>query len=232
MAQLKENKEVTSNLTALVLLSGGQDSTTCLAWALKNFTMVKTLSFDYNQRHKIELECASNLAKKLNLEHKILHINTFQELGANALTHQEIAVKTEITNNNSQLPNTFVPGRNIIFLSYAAAYAYSANIHHLVTGVCQTDYSGYPDCRDETIQSLEKTLNLGMDYSIKIHTPLMHLSKGQTIELIKQLGHFELLKDSHTCYQGQRPACGKCPSCLLRLKGFSEANETDPLEYA
>lgn len=221
MEPLKENK------TALVLLSGGQDSTTCLAWALNKFSEVKTLSFDYGQRHKIELKCAAEIAKKLNLEHKILHIDTFQELGSNALTH-DIEVETTPTD---QLPNTFVPGRNIIFLTYATAHAYSLGINDVVTGVCQTDYSGYPDCRDATIKSLAKTLQLGMDYDIQIHTPLMFLNKAQTVSLIKDLGYFDLLKDSHTCYNGQRPACGKCPACVLRLKGFAEAGQTDPLSY-
>lgn len=232
MEQLKENNDSDhrNNQAALVLLSGGQDSVTCLAWALKNFKEVKTISFDYGQRHKIELECAKKIAEKLGLEHKILPINTFAELGANALTHPEVTVEN-VGSTNQQLPNTFVPGRNLIFLTFAAAHAYSLNIHNLVTGVCQTDYSGYPDCREETIQNLEKTIQLGMDWETHIHTPLMHLNKAQTVELIKELGYFDLLQDSHTCYNGQRPACGECPACKLRLKGFAEAGETDPLAY-
>ncbi len=233
MEQLKENNISNTDLSAktvLVLLSGGQDSVTCLAWALKNFKQVECISFDYGQRHKIELECAEKIAKKLNLKHKILSIDTFQQLAPNALTHDiEIASENSINNN---LPNTFVPGRNLIFLTFASAYAYSLKIEDLVTGVCQTDYSGYPDCRENTMQSLQNAIRLGMESNITLHTPLMHLTKAETVKLIKELGFFELLKDSHTCYNGKRPACGKCKACLLRLKGFAEANEIDPLQYA
>lgn len=233
MAQLKANsKKTDQKQSALVLLSGGQDSLTCLAWALQKFKSVKTVSFDYGQRHKIELKYATKIAKKLNLEHKILPINTFGKLGQNALTHKKIAVENTKKGSPKALPNTFVPGRNLIFLTFAAAHAYTFNIHNLVTGVCQTDYSGYPDCRENTIKNLEKTIQLGMDYEIQIHTPLMHLNKAQTVELIKELGYFDLLQYSHTCYNGQRPACGKCPACTLRLKGFAEAGEVDPLQYA
>jgi len=213
---------------ALVLYSGGQDSSTCLAWALKKFTEIELISFDYGQKHKIELKCAKKIAKELNLKHKILHIDTFKELSANALTHK-IEIKEQ--SKTAGLPNTFVPGRNLIFLSYAAAYAYGKNIPNLVTGVCQTDYSGYPDCREKTIKALEKSLSLGMDFPFKIHTPLMRLNKAETVKLIKKLGFFSLLGKTHTCYNGLRPACGKCPACKLRLKGFKEAGEKDPLEY-
>lgn len=216
-------------LSALVLLSGGQDSTTCLAWALTRFNHVETISFDYGQRHKIELHAAAKIAKKLGLQHKILKINIFKELGKNALTH-DIPIKVDPT--GKKLPTTFVPGRNIIFLTAATAYAYQKNIHHLVTGVCQTDYSGYPDCRNQTIKALEKTLAYGMEYDLTIHTPLMFLTKAETVLQMKELGCFDLLKESHTCYEGKKPACGRCPACELRIKGFQEAGIMDPLPYS
>ncbi|MCX6733785.1 MAG: 7-cyano-7-deazaguanine synthase QueC [Candidatus Peregrinibacteria bacterium] len=209
---------------ALVLHSGGQDSTTCLAWAMKKFDEIETVSFDYGQRHKVELQAAKRIAKKLKLKHTVLKTDIFSQLGKNALTHN-----IKITKGKNGLPTTFVPGRNIFFLTVAAAYAYSHGITDIVTGVCQTDYSGYPDCRDATIRSLEKTLTLGMDYKLKIHTPLMFLTKAQTVEMIDKLGYFDLLADTHTCYEGSRPPCGKCPSCKLRAKGFKEAKKHDPL---
>lgn len=209
---------------ALVLHSGGQDSTTCLAWAMEKFDQIETVSFDYGQRHKVELQAAKRIAKKLKLKHTILKTDIFSQLGKNALTH-----KMKIAKGKNGLPTTFVPGRNIFFLTIAAAYAYSHGITDIVTGVCQTDYSGYPDCRDATIRSLEKTLSLGMDYNLKIHTPLMFLTKAQTVEMIDELGYFDLLKLTHTCYEGKAPPCGRCPACKLRAKGFKEAKKHDPL---
>lgn len=209
---------------ALVLHSGGQDSTTCLAWALKKFDVIETMSFDYGQRHKIELEAAKRIAKKLHLKHAVIKTDIFSTLGKNALTHRQ---KIKVPKNG--LPTTFVPGRNIFFLTVAAAYAYAHAIDHIVTGVCQTDYSGYPDCRKTTIRSLEKTLSYGMDRKFKIHTPLMHLTKAQTIALIERLGHFDLLGLTHTCYEGKTPPCGRCPACKLRAKGFKEAKRKDPI---
>ncbi|MEX0828602.1 MAG: 7-cyano-7-deazaguanine synthase, partial [Haliea sp.] len=129
----------------------------------------------------------------------------------------------------SGLPNTFVPGRNIIFLTFAAALAFQKGIEHLVTGVAQTDYSGYPDCREETITALEKTINLGMETEFQIHTPLMHLSKAETVRLARDVGALEAMADTQTCYQGKRPPCGECPACELRAKGFKEAGIRDPL---
>lgn len=210
--------------TALILHSGGQDSTTCLAWAMKKFDAIETISFDYGQRHTIELQAAKKICKKLGIKNTVLKTDIFQQLGKNALTHN-VQIKTP----KKGLPSTFVPGRNIFFLTLAAAYAYDKGIHNIVTGVCETDYSGYPDCRKNTIQSLEKTLSYGMDTPFKIHTPLMFLTKAETIQLIKKLNHFELLALTHTCYQGKTPPCKKCPSCILRAKGFKEAKEKDPL---
>jgi 7-cyano-7-deazaguanine synthase len=217
----------------LVVLSGGQDSTTCLYWAINKFGQdnVSAISFDYGQRHIIELESAKKIAELASVEHTILPINTFSFLGGNALTDNievEGVVNINVNKENS-LPNTFVPGRNLIFLTFAAALAYQKGIENLVTGVAQTDYSGYPDCRMDTLQSLEKTLCLGMDYTLKIHTPLMDLSKAETVNLAIELGAMEAMAYSHTCYNGVQPPCGNCPACILRAKGFDEAGVVDPL---
>jgi 7-cyano-7-deazaguanine synthase len=214
---------------ALVVLSGGQDSTTCLYWALDRFGggAVEALTFDYGQRHRIELECADRVAEYAGVPHTTLPIDTFAALGGNALTDASIQVEDAPDND---LPNTFVPGRNIIFLTYAAAYAWQRGIAELVTGVAQTDYSGYPDCRRETIDALEQTLNLGMERVFTIHTPLMNLSKKETVELARDLNALGAMALTHTCYNGQRPPCGECPACRLRAKGFLEAGVSDPLE--
>lgn len=214
---------------ALVLLSGGQDSTTCLYWAMDRFgrDAVSSITFDYGQRHRVELDCASQIAANAGVENTCLPIDTFAALGGNALTG-DIEVTDGASAGNS-LPNTFVPGRNIIFLSFAAAYAWQHDMNHMVTGVAQTDYSGYPDCRDETIRSLQQTLRLGMESSVEIHTPLMHMSKKETVLLAVSLGALEAMAFTHTCYNGQRPPCGNCAACVLRAKGFSEAGIVDPL---
>jgi 7-cyano-7-deazaguanine synthase len=157
-----------------------------------------------------------------------LPINTFTALGGDALTDEDIAVHQEL-NKETQLPNTFVPGRNLVFLTYAAAYAYQRGIAHLVTGVSQTDYSGYPDCRQATLDSLQQTLRLGMESDIEIHAPLMQRSKKQTVELARELGALEVMADTHTCYNGARPPCGECSACQLRAQGFDEAGLDDPL---
>lgn len=214
--------------SALILHSGGQDSTTCLAWALEQFDKVEIIGFDYGQRHKIELDCAEEIAKHLGLNNKVVKLNLIKELTNNALTNEEIKVKE---GENGNLPSTFVDGRNMVFLTSAAIYAKQKGIKNLVTGVCQTDYSGYPDCREEFIKSIEKTLQLAMEYDFKIHTPLMHLTKAETVKMMQNLGQLDLLKYSHTCYEGQRPACGQCPACKLRLKGFEEAGVEDPIDY-
>ncbi|CDH43665.1 7-cyano-7-deazaguanine synthase QueC [Candidatus Contendibacter odensensis] len=216
--------------TALVVLSGGQDSTTCLYWALHRFghDQVEALSFDYGQRHRIELDCAQQIAALAGVAHTILPINTFAALGGNALTDAVITVQTGV-DPLTALPNTFVPGRNLIFLTFAAAFAYPRGIRDLVTGVAQTDYSGYPDCRETTLHALEQALRLGMECAITIHTPLMFQSKADTVRLAQALGALPALAYSHTCYNGQQPPCGECPACLLRAKGFAEAGIADPL---
>jgi 7-cyano-7-deazaguanine synthase len=215
---------------ALVVLSGGQDSTTCLYWAIREFGLdrVESVTFDYGQRHRIELDCAATVSSNADVRNTLLPIDTFGVLGGTALTDADVEVQSEL-NPDTQLPNTFVPGRNLIFLTYAAALAYQRGVNHLVTGVAQTDYSGYPDCREETMTSLEKTINLGMETEIQIHTPLMHLSKADTVRLAKDVGALKAMADTHTCYNGQRPPCGECPACVLRAKGFEEAGIPDPL---
>ncbi len=162
------------------------------------------------------------------MAHTILPIDTFAALGGNALTDDGIAVQTGV-NPQTALPNTFVPGRNLIFLTFAAAFAYPRGIRELVTGVAQTDYSGYPDCRQTTLQALEQALRLGMEFAITIHAPLMFQSKADTVQLAQALGALPALAYSHTCYNGQQPPCGECPACLLRAKGFAEAGIADPL---
>jgi 7-cyano-7-deazaguanine synthase len=212
---------------ALVVFSGGQDSTTCLAWALSEFDQIYALSFNYGQRHSIELEQAKKICEISEVRHEEMEIDIFSKLSKNSLTH-DIDIDP---GSDEDLPSTFVPGRNQIFLSIACIKAYQLGIHNIVTGVCQTDYSGYPDCRDEFVQSLAKTSSLAMDTEFKIHTPLMWKTKAETVHMMQNLGKLNWLKDSHTCYEGMRPACGKCPACELRLKGFEEAGISDPLEY-
>ena len=216
--------------TALIVLSGGQDSTTCLYWALDRFGAghVAAVTFDYGQRHRIELDCATRVAARAAVPHTVLPINTFAALGGNALTDPGIVVQTGVE-ARTQLPNTFVPGRNLIFLTFAAALAYQREIHHLVAGVAQTDYSGYPDCRQATLQALEQALRLGLDYDLTLHAPLMFQSKADTVRLARDLGALPALADTHTCYCGQQPPCGECPACMLRARGFAEAGIPDPL---
>jgi 7-cyano-7-deazaguanine synthase len=224
--------------TALVLFSGGQDSTTCLAWALSRFAKVETLGFSYGQRHLIELTCRDQLlagikglhadwAAKLGESHT-LDIPTLAAVSETALT-REVAIEM----GEDGLPNTFVPGRNLIFLTFAAALAYRRGITHIVGGMCETDYSGYPDCRDETIRALGHALNLGMARPFRLHTPLMWLDKAATWRLAFGLGGARLVdlirEHSHTCYLGERGAwhewgfgCGECPACALRARGWRE----------
>lgn len=214
--------------SAVVLHSGGQDSTTCLAWALKKFKKVELVSFDYGQRHKAEIRAAKTIAGKLNTKHTILKLPILKELTKNALTDKSVKVKA---GKKGGLPSTFVDGRNAMFLTVAAIFAKQKGISDIVTGVCQTDYSGYPDCRADFIKSMQKTLQLAMEYPFKIHTPLMNLTKAQTVELMDKLGKLDLLKYTHTCYEGMKPACGKCPACKLRLKGFKEYGIDDLIYY-
>lgn len=211
---------------AVVLVSGGQDSSTCLAWAKQRNWQLTALLFDYGQRHIIELESAQTLCRQQKIPFKIIEVPQFESLTQNALTHE-----LPIENLPTGLPSTFVPGRNLIFLNLAGMLAYQIRAKHLVTGVCQTDFSGYPDCREAFIKSAENTLSLAMDYPIQIHTPLMFLSKSETVKMMHKMGCFDWYQDTHTCYEGKRPACGKCPACVLRLKGFEQAGFRDPLAY-
>ncbi len=215
---------------ALVVLSGGQDSTTCLYWSMDRFgaNAVSTITFDYGQRHRVEIECARRVAEFAGVSNVTLPIDTFAALGGDALTDREIDVEGS-GDADAGLPNTFVPGRNLVFLTFAAAYAWQRDVGNLVTGVAQTDYSGYPDCREGTITALQHTLRLGMESQITIHTPLMHLTKKETVELARDLDALPAMALTHTCYNGRRPPCGTCPACELRARGFDEAGVEDPL---
>lgn len=224
--------------SALVLFSGGQDSTTCLAWALERFDHVETIGFDYGQRHSIELqqrEPVRNAIVQLRPDWRsrlgpdlLLALPSIPALGATAMT-DDLAIATEA----SGLPNTFVPGRNLLFLSYAAAHAYRRGISVLVGGMCETDFSGYPDCRHDTVQAMANALSLGLDTNISIETPLMWRDKAATWALAASLGGQLLVEliaeDTHTCYLGDRTrrhpwgyGCGTCPACELRKKGWSQ----------
>lgn len=219
---------------ALVLLSGGQDATTCLAWALEKYDWVETIGFNYNQKHSIELECRNNILLLMgdryeNLgEDLILNIPILGEISETALSRD-----IEIKMNDNGLPNTFIPGRNILFFTLAAAVAYRKGIDTLVGGMCQTDYAGYPDCRYNSIKSIELALNLSAESCIKIETPLMFLSKKETWDLAESLGGKNLIElivnESHTCYNGNHIdkhswgyGCGQCPACILRKNGYNE----------
>jgi 7-cyano-7-deazaguanine synthase len=223
---------------ALVLFSGGQDSTTCLAWALEQYQQVETIGFDYGQRHRVEMDCRSAVlatmpglqpqwTDRLGADH-VLDLSVLGEVSETALTKD-----VEIQMLDSGLPSTFVPGRNILFLTFAAALAYWRGLKHLVTGVCETDYSGYPDCRDDTIKAIQLTLNLGMEARFVLHTPLMWIDKAQTWAMSEALAgapFIELIKEqTHTCYNGDRTqrhdwgyGCGTCPACELRAEGYSQ----------
>lgn len=221
---------------ALVLFSGGQDSATCLAWALERYGHVETLGFDYGQRHAVELECRATFraaipaidedwGRRLGPDHT-LRLAALGEVSETALTREaEIAMGAE------GLPNTFVPGRNLLFLTFAAALAYRRGLRRIVAGMCETDFSGYPDCRDDTIKALQVALNLGMERRFVLETPLMWLSKGQTWRLVESLGGQDLVaavvEHTHTCYLGDRThrhpwgyGCGTCPACELRARGW------------
>ncbi|MED1913955.1 7-cyano-7-deazaguanine synthase QueC [Bacillus thuringiensis] len=212
---------------AVVVFSGGQDSTTCLFWAKEQFGEVETLTFDYGQRHKLEIECAQQIAAELGVKNSVLDMSLLNQLAPNALTRTDI----DITQEEGQLPSTFVDGRNLLFLSFAGVFAKQRGARHLVTGVCETDFSGYPDCRDAFIKSLNVTLNLSMDYPFVIHTPLMWLNKAQTWKLADDLGAFTYIRENTlTCYNGIKgDGCGECPACHLRKAGLdtylSEKNQ-------
>lgn len=206
----------------LVVLSGGQDSTTCLFWALKQYDEVYAVIFNYNQRHKLEIDQAKKIAIENGVkEHIILDMELLNQLAPNALTRDNIEVEDGTDNG---LPNTFVDGRNMLFLTFAAIYAKQKGIRNIITGVCETDFSGYPDCRDVFIKSLNVSLNLAMNYEFVIKTPLMWLNKAETWKLADELGKLEYINDNTlTCYNGIiADGCGECPSCKLRKKGLDE----------
>lgn len=224
--------------TALVLFSGGQDSTTCLADALSRYERVETLGFDYGQRHHVELDARQNVlaeirrqfpqwAQRLGEDH-MLSLDVLQQIGGSSLT-DDVAFAMQADG----LPNTFVPGRNLLFLTLAGALAYRRGLQVIVTGVCETDFSGYPDCRDDTMKALQVALNLGLERRLRIATPLMWIDKAQTWQMAQDLGGEPLveliLEQTHTCYQGTRDVrhdwgygCGICPACELRAKGWAK----------
>jgi 7-cyano-7-deazaguanine synthase len=219
-----------------VLFSGGQDSTVCLAWALARFERVETVGFDYGQRHRVELDCRDRVraglaarspgwAGRLGEDH-VLDLASLGWLSETALTRD-----AEIRLRDDGLPNTFVPGRNLLFFTYAAALAYRRDLRHLVGGMCETDYSGYPDCRDDTLKALQVALNLGMDRRFVVHAPLMWIDKAETWRLAEELGGEGLVElvreETHSCYKGDRSrahawgrGCGECPACGLRAAGW------------
>jgi len=221
---------------ALVLFSGGQDSTTCLGWALERYDRVETIGFDYGQRHRIEMDCRRTLLERIRADFPdwaerlgddvVVPVEAIGALSATALTRE-----VEMEMGADGLPNTFVPGRNLIFLSFAAAYAYRRGLKHIVTGVCETDYSGYPDCRDDTIKAMQVALNLGLARRFVLETPLMWIDKAQTFALARELCGQAFLDlvvaESHSCYAGDRSklhdwgrGCGACPACQLRADGW------------
>ncbi len=228
---------MTSTATALVLFSGGQDSATCLAWALARYAQVETVGFDYGQRHAVELTQRPIVLQalrqhfpawsaKLGADH-VLDARVIAALGATAMT-ESIAIESQANG----LPNTFVPGRNLLFLTLAGALAYRRGAQALVTGVCETDYSGYPDCRHATMQAMQQALSLGLDRALQIDTPLMHIDKAATWQMAQELGGQALVdlivEHTHTCYLGDRSqrhawgwGCGTCPACELRAKGWA-----------
>ena len=231
------NRAHTPATAALVLFSGGQDSATCLAWALSRYPCVETVGFDYGQRHAVELEARQTVRQaiarawpdwrgRLGSDH-VIDIASFGAIADSALTADRAIEMTA-----RGLPSTFVPGRNLVFLTYAAALADRRGLDVLVGGMCETDYSGYPDCRRETIDAMEIALNLGMDQAFRVETPLMRLTKAQTWALADDLGGKALVEiireDSHTCYLGSRDphewghGCGTCPACELRARGYAE----------
>ncbi len=207
---------------ALVVFSGGQDSTTCLFWAKKHFKKVYALSFIYGQKHVKEVELARSIAEKAEVEFDVMDVSFIGHLGRNSLTDTSIHMDEEKPADS--FPNTFVPGRNLFFLSIAAVYAREHGVNHIVTGVSQTDFSGYPDCRDSFIKSLNVTLNLAMDEQFVLHTPLMWIDKAQTWALADRLGVLGLIRhETLTCYNGiPGDGCGHCPSCKLRREGLEK----------
>ena len=229
---------------ALVLFSGGQDSATCLVWALERYDRVETIGFDYGQRHHVELEVRDGFRERLGLlrpawdrrlgEDHFLDLRTLGQISDTALTRERAIVA-----QRDGVPNTFVPGRNLIFLTYAGAVAWRRDIHTLVAGMCETDYSGYPDCRNDTLQTLAQAVAMGMAYEISLETPLMYVNKAATWEMAHGLGGdalvAEIVEMTHTCYLGDRNTrhawgygCDACPACDLRRNGWMTWQKTQP----
>ncbi|MEP2828119.1 7-cyano-7-deazaguanine synthase QueC [Parvibaculum sp.] len=227
----------TARTRALVLFSGGQDSTVCLAWALARYDEVETVGFDYGQAHAVELDCRQTLLSRLSTvfpewEAKLGpdHMLSLAELGR--ISDTALTRDVEIEMGENGLPTTFVPGRNLLFFTYAAALGYRRGAAALIGGMCETDYSGYPDCRSDTIRALEQAITLGMDKPFRLETPLMRIDKAATWKLAEELGGKALvdliIEDSHSCYRGDRSkrhdwgyGCGACPACELRAKGYA-----------
>ncbi len=208
---------------AVVIFSGGQDSTTCLVQALEQYDEVHAITFDYGQRHREEIEVAQKLTSKLGVKaHKVMDVTLLNELAVSSLTRDDIPVSHELQENG--LPNSFVPGRNILFLTLAGIYAYQVGAKTLITGVCETDFSGYPDCRDEFVKAMNSALAQGMDYDLEVKTPLMWLNKAETWAMADHYKALELVRDeSLTCYNGiVGTGCGDCPACLLRANGVQD----------
>lgn len=207
---------------AVVVFSGGQDSTTCLIEALEMYDEVHAITFDYGQRHKLEIEVAKSIAQELEVKaHKVLDVSLLNELAISSLTRDDIPVSHELQSNG--LPNSFVPGRNILFLTLAGIYAYQIGAASVITGVCETDFSGYPDCRDSFVKAMQSALKQGMEYDLSLVTPLMWLDKAKTWAMADKYGKLEYVKEKTlTCYNGVvGSGCGDCPSCKLRAEGLS-----------
>ena len=207
---------------AVVVFSGGQDSTTCLVQALARYDEVHAITFDYGQRHREEIDTARRLGSALGIAaHKVMDVTLLNELAVSALTRDDIPVSCELQDNG--LPNTFVPGRNILFLTLASIYAYQVGAEAVITGVCETDFSGYPDCRDEFVKALNQAVSLGLDRGISFETPLMWLDKAETWALADHYGHLDTVRQQTlTCYNGiAGDGCGTCPACELRRRGLN-----------
>lgn len=230
-----------ASTTALVLFSGGQDSTTCLAWALNRYKLVYTLGFDYGQRHHIEMICRKNILEAIPAiqplwstrlqQDTVLTFDIFRHIGENSLVSDIPIAPCASTTHDINIPNTFVPGRNLFFITAAAALAWKLHCRHIILGVCETDSSGYPDCRDDAVKAMQVAINTGMDARFVLHSPLMWLDKAATWQMAQDEGGQSLIElvriDSHTCYEGYREhlhswgyGCGKCPACVLRARGW------------
>ena len=219
---------------AVIVFSGGQDSTTCLIHALPHYDEVHCITFDYGQRHVAEVEVAQQLAKQLGATvHKVMDVSLLNELAISSLTRDNIPVPT-VNSSGESLPSTFVPGRNILFLTLAAIYAYQVKAETVITGVCETDFSGYPDCRDEFVKALNQALKLGMEYDVRLETPLMWLNKAETWALADYHQQLDLVRQQTlTCYNGVLGSgCGECDACNLRARGLNEylQNKTDVMQ--